>query len=112
MKKLVMICAISALSVTMALASNPKKPSIQNLRMQIVALLNNPDIEVEHEFMEANILFTLNAKDEIVILTVDTEHAALEDFIKTKLSYTHVFIEDFIIGKDFRFTYKVFRNNS
>ena len=49
--------------------------------------------------LTAQIRFTLNADSQIVVLTVDSDNEYLEGFVKAKLNYKNVELEDFREGK-------------
>lgn len=76
MKKLiVLVVAILATTQIFANDKNTKETSEQKLRNEIALLLDRPEIRLESNEIKANIEFILNAKGEIVILTVDSEKA-------------------------------------
>ncbi|WP_108804980.1 hypothetical protein [Aquimarina sp. Aq107] len=91
MKKLiVLVVAILATTQIFANDKNTKETSEQKLRNEIALLLDRPEIRLESNEIKANIEFILNAKGEIVILTVDSEKQAIEQYVKSRLNYKKV----------------------
>jgi predicted methyltransferase len=66
--------------------SDPKK----DLIVQIGDLLKDNNFVLEDGDLTAEVLFTLNHKKEIVVISVDTENEVLERFVKSRLNYKHV----------------------
>ena len=89
MKKLIIVVAISMLSITKSFANNEVKGPEQTLRNEIATLLKSPEFTVENELM-AKIEFTVNNKGEIVVLTVDADDSVVESFVKARLNYKKV----------------------
>ncbi|NJB70770.1 hypothetical protein GGR42_001232 [Saonia flava] len=107
MKKIVLTSLILALNATMAMASNSMNTPKQELRKQVMELLDSPNIEFKSELIEAKITFTLNRKREIVILSIDTENSALDSYIKRKLNYKKVLLNDIAVGNKFTVNFKI-----
>jgi hypothetical protein len=110
MKKLVLTSLILAFNATMVMASDPIESPGQKLRNQIKELLESPNIEFESDIIQARINFTLNKKEEIVILSIDTENAVLDAYIKRKLNYRQVPLNGLTVGKEFQLNFKVKKN--
>jgi hypothetical protein len=53
--------------------------------VEMAKLLKNPDFIVDHE-MEANVLFTVNDDNEIVVLSVETEDSQVASYVKDRLN--------------------------
>ena len=68
------------------------KPS-KNLSTQIHKMLKSNSFDVESDLI-ADVRFTINKEGEIVVLSVDTEDAALEGFVKGRLNYQKVDLEN------------------
>ncbi len=92
MKKLitVVIVAIIASASVFANDKNANETTQQKLRKEIIELLEKPTFQIEKSDIVANIEFTLNAKNEIVILTVDSNKDIVENFVKSRLNYKKV----------------------
>lgn len=109
MKKLIVVL-VAVLASTQIFANDKptKNTSVEKLRNEIVVLLDKPQIELDQKEIKASIEFILNAKSEIVILTVDSEKAAVEDYVKSRLNYKKI---DFDVkattNRVFKFSLKV-----
>lgn len=92
MKKLIVLVVVAVLASAQVFANdkNTKETTEQKLRSEIVLLLDKPQIKLEGDEINANIEFILNAKGEIVILTVDSEKEAVEYYVKSRLNYKKV----------------------
>lgn len=66
---------------------DPKGASSEALTKEISKLLENPGFKVSTDEIYATVRFTLNNAGEIVVLSVDTEDEAIENFIKERLNY-------------------------
>jgi hypothetical protein len=49
-------------------------------------LLKNPSFEVEND-LSATVLITVNQENELVVLSVDSDHETFESYIKSRLNY-------------------------
>jgi len=90
MKKLIVVIVILATATVFANDKKSNETGNQKLREEISVLLEKPQIEIEKDSVEASIKFILNAKNEIVILTVDSEKEAIENYVKLRLNYQKV----------------------
>jgi len=109
MKKLIVVL-VAVLASTQIFANDKpsKNTSVEELRNEIVVLLDKPEIKLEQNEIKANIEFILNAKGEIVILTVDSEKTAVEDYVKSRLNYKKVDSDvTTVTNKVFKFSLKV-----
>ena len=75
------------------------EPSKKQLAAQIGALLEGNTFIVEDHDMTANVKFTLNADQEIVVLSVDSDNPSLVKFVKGRLNYQKVETANFREGK-------------
>ncbi len=109
MKKLiVLVVAILATTQIFANDKNTEETTEQKLRNEIALLLDKPQFELESNEIKANIEFILNAKGEIVILTVDSEKEAVASFVKSRLNYKKVDTDNIRTGnKIFKIKLKV-----
>jgi len=86
---LVIAFAFFALQASAAI-TNPVKPK-QQLRSEIVQIIGtNCPYELDQKECTAEVLFTINSKSELIVLTVNTENKNAESFIKNKLNYKKV----------------------
>lgn len=89
MKKLIIV-AIALFTLNVSAAEKPVKPN-ENLRTEIVKLLKNDnsfnfiknDITIE-------VLFTINSRGELIIISANTQNENVERIIKNKLNYKTV----------------------
>ncbi len=79
----------------------PKNPT-KSLSAQIEYLLDDNNFVVENAELTANVRFTLNEEKEIVVLSVETNHDRLEAFVKSRLNYQKVNLENYREGKIYR----------
>ena len=83
---LVLAVAIMVSSVLSASTEPAKADNPTTLSKTIGTLLQKPSFEVQED-LTAKVTFTVNEDNEIVVLTVDTDTEAVEDFIKSRLNY-------------------------
>ncbi len=114
MKKLsVLAVAVMLLSTGSVLANDNKKAKTtskaktENLSTQIGKLLFSNNLTEDAEGKTAQVLFTLNSEKEIVVLSVDTEDASLDAFIKGKLNYHEVEMANFEAGKKYTVSVRI-----
>ena len=82
---------------------NPRK----KLSTQISELLNDNSIIVQGEELTATVLFTVNEEKEIVVLSVKTDSGKLEEFVKERLNYQKVSLEDYREGRTYTLPVRV-----
>ncbi|NER14142.1 hypothetical protein GWK08_11870 [Leptobacterium flavescens] len=90
MKKLILVVLIAVLGTANTFASVPVETPAQKLRSEIIKLLDAPRINLEKEETIANIEFTLNSKNEIVVLSVESDNSQVERYVKNELNYQKV----------------------
>ena len=86
--------ATATVSATTPGTSNPT----EKLSSQIYKILEANTFEVQDE-VTADVRFTINKEGEIVVLSVDTEDKALEGFLKGRLNYKKVELQNAKEGK-------------
>jgi len=77
------------------------------LATQIWELLNENNLAVDSYDLTAKVLFTLNSEKEIVVISVDTKDTDLETFVKRKLNYKKVEVEEVKQGKMYKLPVRV-----
>ena len=85
------ILALGLFTLNLTAANlNPVKPT-DDLRFEMVDLIgsNFMDDMLQDEYA-ADVLFTVNANRELIVLSVDSENAELETYLKRKLNYKKV----------------------
>jgi hypothetical protein len=89
MRKLPVVLAAAFLLAIGNLVANDSKTidPTKELAVQIGDLLKDNNFVLDEEDLTAQVLFTLNHKKEIVVISVDTENPVLERFVKSRLNY-------------------------
>ncbi len=93
MKKLnyfIIAFTLLAMSATAATTTGPVKPTSQ-LRSEIVDIIGpNCPYESNKDECSAEVLFTINTKGELIVLSVISPNEKAEGFLKSKLNYKRV----------------------
>lgn len=93
------VAAMLLTTSTFLANDNTKVAPTESLSLQISKMLaDNSFSEMELD-LTGQIRFTLNSKGEIVVLSVDTPFKNLERFVKGKLNYQKVDLENVEEGK-------------
>lgn len=102
MKKFSLLFLAMLLSVgtIFANADKPRNPK-KDLSAQIGDLLDNPSFTAEYYDLTAKVKFTLNEDKEIVVLSVETNNLVLETYVKTRLNYQKVELQDYREGRTY-----------
>ena len=100
MKKLI-ILAIALFTLNVSATEKPVKPT-ESLRSEIVDLLgpNCPENFNKNE-CSMKVIFTVNSKNEIIVLSVDSPNDLAENFVKNKLNYKKVNYKSHAVGELF-----------
>jgi hypothetical protein len=102
MRKTSLAFFAAALFVVGTLAANPIKdvePS-KNLSTQIHELLKVNTFKVQEDNdVTAEVRFTINQEGQIVVLSVETNHELFEGFVKSRLNYKKVELDNAKEGK-------------
>lgn len=109
MKNLSLVFVSAFLVLTGSVFANDNKKSekpAKSLSTQITTLLSNSYLEVEDE-LTADVLFVLNKDREIVVLTVVTNSEVAENFVKSKLNYQRVNLEDYREGRTYTVSVRI-----
>ena len=86
------VIAITLFTINATAANfHPIKPT-DELRVEIVDMIGSDYIDemMIADQYEANVLFTVNSKKELIVLSVDTDNEQLESYLKWKLNYKKV----------------------
>lgn len=84
LKLIVLALAISISSVSFAATTNENPTN--KLRQQIIEMLGKTTEKLADTKIEARIVFTVNNKNEIVIISVHSAHKGVENYVKSKLN--------------------------
>ena len=116
MRKLsVLVVAAMLLSTGSLLANDGKKgktkkaskTEVKSLSTQIGKLLNYNNFTEDEAGETAQVLFTLNSEKEIVVLSVDTDDATMDAFIKNRLNYQEVDVDAYEDGKKYTVSVRI-----
>ncbi|MFC4094403.1 hypothetical protein [Euzebyella saccharophila] len=111
MRKISLVIASALLMSFGTVLANDSEPKVKSntLSKQITNILSENSLSQEVIDMSAQVRFTLNKEREIVVLSVDSEDADLEGFVKAKLNYKKVQLEDFTEGKLYTVSVRIAR---
>ncbi len=88
-KFILLVSAVFLLNVATAFA-NPIKPTDQ-LREEIVDIIGFSFLDdYEESEYAAEVLFTVNSEQELIVLSVNSESDEAEDYLRNKLNYKKV----------------------
>ena len=110
MKNLKLFIAIVAISVTsvMSVSANTEpKEAKKNLRAQIVTLLGNHSYDLDNQTLTAEISVMLNNKGQLIVISVESEDAQVQTFVKSKLNYKKVAVKEIKKGTVYRISLKM-----
>lgn len=88
MKKLALLTLAVVLSTTglFAMDVTPEEISKEDVRSQIVKLLDNPEFAVERDF-NVEVQFTFSSEGEIVVLGVSSSRVDVKQYIRDHINY-------------------------
>ena len=93
--KSIVLVALIAFSSVVSANTNPENPvkttkaESNVITQQVEKLLQDPTFEIEKDII-ASVTLTINKKNEIVVLSVDTDDETLEGFVKSRLNYNEL----------------------
>ncbi|QTE23193.1 hypothetical protein [Polaribacter cellanae] len=109
-KSIIAIIAISLSTVFSATANNvdPKtNKETKTLRTEMFGFIGkNISVEIK-KTTTAEVLFIINNKDEVVVLSVNSKNPELNSFLKNKLNYKKIVTKNVIKGKIYKMPLKV-----
>lgn len=89
LKILVLAIALFAMNVSTSMAS-PANPNTK-LRAALIELIGkNCPFELTKDHCTAEVLFMINEKSEVVVISVNSENENAEAYIKSKLNYQKI----------------------
>jgi hypothetical protein len=113
MKKISLLLMAAALLISGNAMANdlpidPVKDPGSKICIQIADLLEKNRFELQNEAeLTAFVSFILNSDKEIVVLSVDTESAQLEGFVKARLNYHKVADQNIREGKIYQIPIRI-----
>lgn len=101
MRKISLVLAVAMLLSTGSVLANDLKPKnkVKSLSSQISEMLSENSFTTNDTDLRAQVRFTLNNEQEIVVLSIDADDEILEDFVKAKLNYKKVDLKEYQEGK-------------
>ncbi|MEX0289032.1 MAG: hypothetical protein AB3N14_07955 [Flavobacteriaceae bacterium] len=94
------VAMLLSVGTLFANVDKPKNPN-KTLSAQIGDLLDNNPFIVEYDDLTAKVKFTLNQDKEIVVLRVETDNEVLEAFVKNRLNYQKVDLQEYREGRTY-----------
>ncbi len=108
MKNLKLIALAIVLGVTsLSFASTPVVNPTDDLQNEIVKLIGTTCEKFSDETIEADVVFTVSKKGEIVVISVNSTNPKAESFVKCKLNYKQIKFDKSNIEKIYRLPLKV-----
>jgi len=101
LKLITLALAISISSISFATPENNEDPKSE-LREQIVKILGKTVKQIDRNKIEAEVVFTINNKKEIVIISVNSTNKEVQYYVKGKLNYKKVNVKIINEGKIYR----------
>jgi len=100
--KSVVLALVLLAGTTLSAATEPTdaKTNKEQAIVEIAQLLKNPRFELEED-TRASVILMVNSKDELVVLSVDTENDQVESYVKSRLNYKKL-VHTLEKGKEYR----------
>lgn len=109
MRKLFVTLLVFAMSLsTFANIDRPTEKVNAELRTRIVKLLGEADFKVNKE-LKASVVFMVNKKGEIIVLSVNSQEKSLDKYIKSKLNYRLAGEKYALRGKIYKMPIKIIK---
>jgi len=107
MKNLKIFTAVVALAFLSLSFTGPTKETKKELHEQIVQLIGDSSPSLANINLDVDIMFTINDKSELVVVSVNSDNTIVDNFIKSKLNYKKVKVSAINPGKIYRLPLKV-----
>jgi len=109
MRKISLVLVAAMLLFTGSILANDVKDNdpTKSLSAQISEILDNNDFTDDVVDQSAQVRFTLNNQGEIVVMSVDTDNSKLESFVKARLNYKKVEVDNLEEGKLFTVSVRI-----
>lgn len=96
----VVIAAITLTFFTTTAFAVTETTAKNNLRSEMVSLLGDKmSVELDYQSIKANVSFLINEKNQVVILSVDSNNNKVDTYVKGKLNYKKVSASGITKGK-------------
>jgi hypothetical protein len=112
MKKLLVLFLGFTLSTTILFANNnnPVIEAKKELKVEIAKLLGNNEFPLTTAFAKAEISILLNNKNELVVISVQSDNLLLKKYIKRKLNYKKIKVNALRKLKIYRMPIKIIQS--
>lgn len=110
LKSLVLVVAIAFSSVVSANTNPVKNLEPASISKSVGELLKNPDFQLSQD-VNAVVDIFINNDNEIVVLSVATDNAKVEKYIKSRLNYKKVTDASLGYKKSFKVPVKMVKSN-
>lgn len=111
MKKAVILLAMFVLGTGVSFAANnleSEPTTSSSLVQEIKSLLKSPKFDfADNKETKAMVSFTINNKNEIVVISVDSKNELVEGFVKTRLNYKKLNNKSLLKGKIYKMPLKI-----
>ena len=109
MRKFKTITVALALFVTMgAFATEGEKGTKEkSLSGQIYEMLKDNQFNVDYKELSAEVRFIVNENGELIVLSVETEDEVLDGFVKNRLNYKKVQLENVAPGRVYQLPVRI-----
>jgi len=103
---LALVIGISTMSYATTVTMNP----ISELRNEIVKLLGETCDKLADDTIQAEVVFTVSEKGEIVVISVNSANSMAEQFVKCKLNYKKINFNDLHVEQIYHMPLKIVNN--
>lgn len=114
MKKFKTTLAIIAISISTiaSISANTTEPTKgdlakKTLRAKIIQLLGNHPYDLKSDVLKADVAIMLNNKNELVVVSVESDNDQLDNFVTGKLNYKKVIIKGIAPGTIYKVPVKI-----
>ena len=104
----ILVISISSMISVSAINENPVNKNVNSeLRLEIAKLLGHHNYKLNEVTIQADVSVMLNNKNELVVLSVDSDHKNIESFVTTKLNYKKITIKGLAKGSIYTIPLKI-----
>ncbi len=115
LKTIIAVIAISISSVVSVAANTNTEPTSKDsktiLRTEIVSLLGNHSYDLSDKTLEAQVSVMLNNKNELVVVSVNSNSETVTNYVKSKLNYKKLTVKGITKGTVYRIPLKMIQSS-
>ncbi len=113
LKTIIAVVAISISSVVSVTANTEptSKDSKTILRTEIISLLGNHSYDLSDKTLEAQVSVMLNNKNELVVVSVNSNSETVTNYVKSKLNYKKLTVKGITKGTVYRIPLKMIQSS-